>query len=469
MKTFKLLINGQFVDGAAGTAGVVNPATEEVFADCPIASEAQLNEAVAAAKAAFPAWSKKPIEARAQLIDRLADTLMERKDDFARLLTQEQGKPLDQAGYEILASVFTLKGFIGMRLEPKILRETAENRVIEYRAPLGVVGAITPWNFPVILLMNKLGPALLAGNTIVSKPAPTTPLTTLLFAELANEILPPGVFNVICDRNDLGPALTSHPDVAKIAFTGSTATGKKVMASASGGVKRVTLELGGNDAAIVLDDVEPVETAQKVFQGAMTNAGQICVAVKRTYVPEKMYDTFCEELARLAREAIVDDGTKQGTQIGPVQNKAQYEKLKEFLKDAKENGKIIAGGEPLDRPGYFIAPTIVRDVGDDARIVAEEQFGPVLPVLSYSAIDDVIERVNNSEYGLGGTVWGKDTNRAIDIAAQIDSGTVWVNQHLAIEAGIPFRGSKQSGLGAELGEAGLHEYTQARIVNAALA
>ncbi|MBA3066926.1 MAG: aldehyde dehydrogenase family protein [Hyphomonas sp.] len=469
MKTFKLLINGQLVDGAAGTAGVVNPATEEVFAQCPIADEAQLNQAVAAAKAAFPAWSKRPIEERAKLIDRLADALMARKDEFASLLTTEQGKPLDQAGYEILASVFTLKGFVDMRLEPKVLRETPENRVIEFRAPLGVVGAITPWNFPVVLLMNKLGPALLAGNTMVSKPAPTTPLTTLLFAELANAILPPGVFNVVCDRNNLGGLMTSHPDIAKIAFTGSTATGKKVMASAAGSVKRVTLELGGNDAAIVLDDVEPVATAQKVFTGAMTNAGQICVAVKRTYVPEKMYDTFCDELARLANAAIVDDGSKQGAQIGPVQNKAQYEKLKEFLADAKANGTVIAGGAPLDRPGYFIAPTIVRDIGEDSRIVSEEQFGPVLPVMSYTNIDDVIDRVNESDYGLAGTVWGKDVNRAMDVASRIDSGTVWVNQHLAIEAGIPFRGSKQSGLGAELGEAGLHEYTQARVVNAALA
>lgn len=469
MKTFRLLINGQFVDGAAGTADVLNPATEEAFAQCPIADEAQLNQAVAAAKAAFPAWSRRPIEERARMIDQLADALMARKDEFASLLTMEQGKPLDQAGYEILGAVFTLKGFVDMRLEPKVLRETAENRVIEYRSPLGVVAAITPWNFPVVLLMNKLGPALLSGNTMVSKPAPTTPLTTLLFAELANTILPPGVFNVICDRNNLGGVLTLHPDIAKIAFTGSTATGKKVMASAAEGVKRVTLELGGNDAAIVLDDVEPVATAQKVFTGAMTNAGQICVAVKRTYVPEKMYDTFCDELGRLAREAVVDDGAKQGTQIGPVQNKAQYEKLKEFLTDAKAKGTVIAGGEPLDRSGYFIAPTIVRDIDEDSRIVCEEQFGPILPVLSYTDIGDVIDRVNRSDYGLGGTVWGKDTSRAIQVAAQIDSGTVWVNQHLAIEAGIPFRGSKQSGLGVELGEAGLHEYTQARIVNAALA
>ena len=271
--------------------------------------------------------------------------------------------------------------------------------------------------------------------------------------------------NIICDQNELGPLLTGHPDIAKVAFTGSTATGKKVMAAAAGTVKRVTLELGGNDAAIVLDDVDPVQIANRVFQGAMANAGPICVAIKRPYVPESMYDVFCDELARLAKEAVVDDGSKQGAQIGPIQNKAQFDKVKALVEDAKTQGVIIAGGEALDRPGYFMPPTIVRDLPENARLVREEQFGPVLPVLKYNDLDDVISRANDGEYGLGGTVWGKDLIRATDVAKRIDSGTVWVNQHLAIDAGIPFRGSKQSGLGAELGLDGLHEYTQAHIVN----
>ena len=469
MPAYQLLINGEFVDGEGGTADVINPATEKPVAACPIASEAQVHAAVAAAKAAFPAWSRRPVAERAAMIDQLADALMARKEEFQHLLTAEQGKPLDQAEFEVLGSVFTLKAFVGMDLSPKVIRETPENKVIEHRAPLGVVAAITPWNFPLILLMNKLGPALLAGNTMVSKPAPTTPLTTLLFATIANQILPPGVFNVVCDRNDLGGVLTSHPDVAKVAFTGSTATGKKVMQSASGTVKRVTLELGGNDAAIVLDDADPVETAGKIFFGSMLNAGQICVAVKRAYIPENMYDTVCNELARLADSAVVDDGDKPGTQVGPVQNKMQYEKLKEFLADARANGNVIAGGTTMNRPGYFIRPTIVRDIPETSRLVAEEQFGPILPVLAYKDVNEVVDTVNASPFGLAGTVWGKDVNRAMDIAARIDSGTVWVNQHLAIDATIAFRGAKQSGLGAELGEDGLREYTQARIVNAALA
>jgi len=464
-RDFRLLIDGEAIAGAS-TFDVVNPATGAAFAQCPKADAALVDRAVAAAKRAFPGWAATPIEERAALVAKIADALEARAGEFASLLTAEQGKPLDQAMYEVMGSVFTLRAFADMRIEPKTLRDTGGNVVIEHRTPLGVVAAITPWNFPVILVMNKLGPALVTGNTIVIKPAPTTPLTTLLLGEICRELLPPGVVNVICDQNDLGARLTGHPDIAKVAFTGSTATGKKVMAAAAEGVKRVTLELGGNDAAIVLDDVNPRQVAQKVYGGAMANAGQICVAIKRAYVPEAMYDEFCDELARLAKEAVVDDGSKQGTTVGPLQNRMQFEKVKALLEDAKARGTVLAGGEPLDRPGYFIPPTIVRDLDDDAPLVREEQFGPVLPVLKYADIDDVIRRANDTDMGLGGTVWGKDLTRATEVAKKIDTGTVWVNQYLAIDANIPFRGAKQSGLGGELGESGLHEYTQPHIINA---
>ncbi|MBV8237579.1 MAG: aldehyde dehydrogenase family protein [Sphingomonas sp.] len=464
-RDFRLLIDGEAIAGAS-TFDVVNPATGAAFAQCPKADAALVDRAVAAAKRAFPGWAATPIEERAALVAKIADALEARAGEFASLLTAEQGKPLDQAMYEVMGSVFTLRAFADMRIEPKTLRDTGGNVVIEHRTPLGVVAAITPWNFPVILVMNKLGPALVTGNTIVIKPAPTTPLTTLLLGEICRELLPPGVVNVICDQNDLGARLTGHPDIAKVAFTGSTATGKKVMAAAAEGVKRVTLELGGNDAAIVLDDVNPRQVAQKVYGGAMANAGQICVAIKRAYVPEAMYDEFCDELARLAKEAVVGDGSKQGTTVGPLQNRMQFEKVKALLEDAKARGTVLAGGEPLDRPGYFIPPTIVRDLDDDAPLVREEQFGPVLPVLKYADIDDVIRRANDTDMGLGGTVWGKDLTRATEVAKKIDTGTVWVNQYLAIDANIPFRGAKQSGLGGELGESGLHEYTQPHIINA---
>lgn len=462
---YHLLIDGALHAGAS-TFDVINPATELPFAQCPKADAAMLDAAVAAAKRAFPGWAATPIEDRARLVEQLAAALDARAEEFAALLTAEQGKPLDQAIKEIRGSVFVLRTFAGMRLEPRVLRDDGVNRVIEHRTPLGVVAAITPWNFPLILLVNKVGPALVAGNTMVCKPAPTTPLTTCLFGELCRDILPPGVVNILCDENELGPALTSHPDVAKISFTGSTGTGKRVLASSAGTLKRVTLELGGNDAAIVLDDVDATKVAGKVFEGAMRNAGQICVAIKRAYVPEPLYDEFCDELARLAGEMVIDDGANQGAQIGPVQNRLQYEKVSALIEDSKARGRVIAGGEPLDRPGYFIAPTIVRDIDDAAPLVHEEQFGPVLPVLKYSDVDDLIARVNGTDYGLGGTVWSNDLGRATDVARRVTSGTVWINQLMSIDPRIPFRGLKQSGMGTEMGQEGLEEYTQAQVISA---
>lgn len=463
---FRLLVDGQLVPGAA-TFGVINPATAKVFAQCPKADAALLERAVGAAKRAFPGWSATPIDERARLVGALADALEARTDEFARLLTTEQGKPLPQATYEIMGSVGSLRSFAAMRPETRVIRESAGGgRVMEVRRPLGVVAAIMPWNFPLLLLMNKLAPALVSGNTIVAKPAPTTPLTTLLFGEICAEVLPAGVVNILADENELGPLLTGHPDIAKVSFTGSTATGARVMQSAAASIKRVTLELGGNDAAIVLDDADPQVVAGKVFAGAMANSGQVCVAIKRVYVPETLYDAVCDELARLAKAAIVDDGMAQGAQMGPVQNRMQFEKLVTLLEEVRGEGKVLAGGAPLDRPGYFIPPTILRDLPASSRLVEEEQFGPVLPVMSYSNLDDVIVTVNASPYGLGGSVWSADIDRALQVAMRLESGTVWINQHMAVDNTVPFRGAKQSGLGGELGQEGLNEYSQPIIINA---
>ncbi len=464
MKDFKLLINGQLTAGAS-VMDVINPSTEEVVAVCPRADLAQLNQAVAAAKAAFPAWAKTPIKERGALINKVADALEARTEEFARLLTSEQGKPLPMALWEVGGTAASLRYFASLDLPDKVLRDDADSKIVLQHSPLGVVAAITPWNFPLILLAIKIGPGLLAGNTMVCKPAPTTPLTTLLLGEICAEILPPGVVNFIADANDLGGALSTHPDIAKVAFTGSTATGKKVMQSASSSLKRLTLELGGNDAAIILDDMDPKEVAPKIFGGATMNSGQVCLAIKRVYAPESMYDALCTELAKLAEEAVVGDGFEQGTQLGPLQNKMQFEKVKEFLADAHASGKVIAGGQPLDRPGYFIPPTIVRDIPDDAKLVREEQFGPVLPIMSYTSLADAISRANDSEYGLGGTVWTNDLDKGFEVASQIQSGTVWVNKHLDLPNDIPFGGAKQSGIGVEYGQEGLEEFTQAKTVN----
>lgn len=466
MSQYKLLINGTLEDGDT-TMDVVNPATEEVLAKCPRASKAQLDKAVAAAKAAFPAWSKTPITERKKTLLAIADTIEKNASELARLLTQEQGKPIGDATGEIYGAAAFFRYFTALDLPVKVLDDSDGRKVELHRKPLGVIGAIIPWNFPLILLAFKLPPALVAGNTVVVKPAPTTPLTTLRFGELVKDLLPPGVLNIIADANDLGGALSAHPDVRKISFTGSTATGKKVMASAADTLKRITLELGGNDAGIVLGDVNPKETAPKLFQGAFQNNGQVCIAMKRLYVHESIYEEMCNELASLAKQAVVGDGLMQGTQLGPLQNKMQYEKVKEILEDAKKHGKVIAGGAVMDQPGYFIQPTIVRDISDGTRLVDEEQFGPVLPVIKYSDPEDALARANASPYGLGGSIWSSDLDKAYDLANRMASGTVWINKHAELAPNIPFGGAKTSGLGSELGEEGLAEFTQLQVINMA--
>src|SRR3984957_2466054 len=444
---FRLLINGRLVEGA-GSLDVINPATGRTLTTAPRVDRAQLDEAVAAAKAAFPTWSATPLRQRAALLIKLAEALEAGQDEFARLLTQEQGRPLPQALWEIALSIAVLRYFATLDLPLEVLKEDGTQKVVRQHKPLGVVAAITTWNVPLLLLTIKVAPALFAGNTVVAKPAPTTPLTTLKFGELCARILPPGVVNVIVDQNDLGTALTSHPDVAKVAFTGSTATGKKLMASAAGTLKRLTLELGGNDAAIVLDDADPKEVAPKIFAAATLVSGQGCIAIKRVYVHDSIYDAVCAELGRLARETVVGDGLEPGTQMGPLQNKAQFERVKGFLEDARRNGTIVAGGGVLEHKGYFVQPTIVRDISDNARLVREEQFGPVLPVLRYSDIDDVVARANDTDFGLGGSVWSSDRERAFGVATRINSGTVWVNKHLDLGPDTPFAGAKQSGMGS---------------------
>ncbi len=466
MDSYKLLIGGALVDGDA-TMEVINPATEEVLAHCPRASAAQANAAVDAADAAFPGWAATPIGERRAAILKLADLLGQEAAPLARLLTQEQGKPLPEAVAEIAYTEAFIRHLATFDMQVQVLEDGPTRRVEVHRKPLGVVAAIVPWNFPILLIAFKLPPALLAGNTIVVKPAPTTPLTTLKFGELCARAFPPGVVNIITDANELGPLLTQHPKVRKISMTGSTETGRKVMASAAGQLKRVTLELGGNDAGIVLGDIDVKAAAPGLFQSAFMNCGQVCISLKRLYVHETVYDEVVDELARLAREAVVDDGLKQGTQIGPLQNRAQYEKVQTFLADARQHGTIVAGGEVMDRPGFFIAPTIVRDISDGTKLVDEEQFGPILPVIRFTDPADAVRRANDSPYGLGGSVWSGDTALATELAGQIDAGTVWVNKHLDFGPNIPFGGSKQSGIGSELAEEGFLEYTQTRVINIA--
>ena len=461
---YAMVIDGQKVR-TGREVEVLNPATGEVFATAARADEAVLGDAVAAARRAFPAWAATPLSERSAMMHKLADALEARSEEIAHLIVREQGQTLAEARGEAPGGIALLRYMAdNVTYAPVVLRSDGDKRIVEHRRPLGVAALIAPWNVPVNLMLDKLVPALFAGDTVVAKPAGTTPLSTCLLAEIFNEILPPGVFNVICDDNDLGDALTSHPGIAKVGFTGSTATGMKVMASASKTLKRLTLELGGNDAAIVLDDVDPVEAARRVFPVAMANAGQICLAAKRIFVPAAMYVEFCVEMARLADATVVGDGLDPATTMGPLQNAAQYTKALGYLDDARASGTIIAGGEPVAGPGYFVRPTIVRDIPDTARLVREEQFCPVLPVLSYNDLDDAVERANSTEYGLGGTVWGRDLDRAFAVAMRLETGTVWINEHMVFDFGVTARGAKFSGLGGELGQEGFDAYTQAYVV-----
>ncbi len=468
MKGYNLLINGEMVAGTS-TMPVLNPATEEVLTDCPRSSEEQLNQAVQAAKNAFSSWSQTQIQERKEIVLKIADIVEANAQELAQILTEEQGKPIGDATGEVYGMAAFCRYFASLDLPVKLIEDSDGRKVEVHRTPLGVVGAIVPWNFPLILLAFKLPPALIAGNTIVIKPAPTTPLSTLRVAELIKDVAPPGVINVITDLNDLGAALTAHPDVRKISFTGSTATGAKVMAGAAGLLKRITLELGGNDAGIVLNDVDPKEAAPKLFNSAFQNTGQVCIAMKRLYVHEDIYDEMCDELATLANETVIGNGLEQGTKLGPLNNKMQFDKVKELIEEAKTDGNVIAGGEVPDQPGYFIRPTIVRDIEEGSRLVDEEQFGPVLPVMKFSDEKDAVERANATQWGLGGSVWSSDLDKAYALAEKMEAGTIWINKHSELDPTIPFGGSNQSGLGKELGAEGLEEFTQLKIINMAKA
>lgn len=454
-------------EGSPTSFDVVNPATGEAFAQCPDATREQLDRAVAAARRAFGAWKNTSPEQRRDALRAFGAAVRARLDEIAALLTREQGKPLQRAKEEIQRALGNLDGIVANRLETELLRDDARGRVEIQHHPLGVIGAITPWNVPVLLAMPKIAQALHAGNTIVLKPSPYTPLSTLLLGEIARDAFPAGVVNILAGGNDLGRWMTEHADIDKISFTGSVATGKRVMASAAGTLKRVTLELGGNDAAIVLDDVDVKAVAPKLFWAAFGNSGQICQAIKRLYVHEKVYDEVCAALVAIAGTVKVGEGFEEGVLLGPVQNRMQYERVLELLADTKAQPgvRVLCGGDALPRPGYFIAPTVVADIAEGTRLVDEEPFGPVLPVIRFSDADDALRRANASRFGLAGSVWSADEARAKALAEQLEVGTAWINHHLGVEADVPFGGFKESGIGREYGTDGLKHYSEIRAVS----
>lgn len=452
------------IDGRATLSSesmdVLNPATEECIARVPDASLDQLNDAVAAARRAQASWSVQPLAQRQQALNAMADLLASHTDGFMRLLTREQGKPHADAKAEVGRCVHWLREY-AKRVLPVSRHDDGVGHIFEtHHVPIGVVAAIAPWNFPMTLAIWKVAPALLAGNTVVLKPSPFTPLTSLKMGELFRDVLPPGVLSVVSGSDRLGPWLTEHPGIDKIGFTGSTATGRRVMQSASSRLKRITLELGGNDAAIVLPDVDVAQTARALFWGAFRNSSQYCLATKRMYVHESIYEDFSRELVAYARTVEIGNGADPGVGLGPIQNRMQYERVKDLIADAHRTGvKFLLGGNVPEGKGYFIPVCILDNPPDDARSVTEEAFGPVLPLLKYRDIDEVVHRANDSDYGLGGSVWSRDQHLAYEIAGRLQTGMVWVNHIHVMSPNAPFGGQKQSGIGVENAMEGLLEYT----------
>lgn len=460
------LVDGRLI-GSNASFEVVNPATGRAFALCPDASQADLDAAVAAARRAFPAWAALGFEGRRALIFALADRIADAADELAPLLTREHGKPLDQARMELSVSGHHMKQLASLDLPDAVLRDDERGKVELRYHPLGVVGAIAPWNFPIALAMHKVAQALYTGNTLVLKPSPYTPLTTLAVARLAADIFPAGVLNILAGGNDFGAWMTGHPDIDKITFTGSVATGKKVLASAAGTLKRVTLELGGNDATLVLEDADLDKAAAGIARSSFFNSGQICMAIKRVYVAESVRDALLEKLVAKVEALKVGPGTEPGMDMGPIQNDVQFGKVKAYLEDAvaRPGANVLTGGKVRGGEGYFIEPTIITGLGEDVPLVREEQFGPVLPVLTFASVDEAVARANDTSFGLGASVWSQDEGLGRAVAGRLMAGTVWINRHGLNESDVPFGGMKESGYGREHGVLGIRAYQELQVVS----
>ncbi|MBL4612284.1 MAG: aldehyde dehydrogenase family protein, partial [Emcibacter sp.] len=393
--------------------------------------------------------------------------LEDNADELSKLLTEEQGKPLNGLGsrFELGGCQAWTHFTADLELPMEVIQDNEEGRVELHRKPLGVVGSITPWNFPLMIAIWHVIPAIRSGNTVVIKPSPFTPLSTLRMIEMIGGILPKGVLNIVSGKDDLGQMMSEHKDIQKIVFTGSCATGGKIMASAAPTLKRLTLELGGNDAGIVLPDVDASAIAEGLFWGAFINGGQTCAALKRLYVHEDVYDDVCTALTEFAKNIPMGNGLDENMILGPVQNEMQYNKVKNLVDDAVANGaRVLLGANPESGPGYFYPTTLLADVSDGTRIVDEEQFGPALPIIKYSNIDDVIALANASDNGLGGSIWSNDIALAKSLANRLECGSVWINKHGMIQPNVPFGGVKSSGIGVEFGVDGLKEYTTIQAV-----
>ncbi|HWG70543.1 MAG TPA: aldehyde dehydrogenase family protein [Steroidobacteraceae bacterium] len=470
MSQYSLTIGGKAVT-TAKTFNVLNPADESIVAACPEATIALVDEAVQSARRAFPAWAALPDAERAAKLNAVADLIEKHHQELSQLITREQGKTQTGPGANLEAggAVAWTRVTAGLTLPEEIIQDDKAGKIVMRRKPVGVVASITPWNWPMMIAVWHIMPAIRVGCTVVIKPSPYTPLSTLRLVELMNQVLPPGVVNTVTGGVDVGNHLTNHPGIDKIVFTGSIATGKKVMGSAAQTLKRVTLELGGNDAGIVLPGTNIGPLLEKLFWGCFINAGQTCAALKRLYVHEDQYDDVVEQFAAFVAKIPVGNGLDPKNLIGPVSNKMQLDKVAAYVDDARERGAtIVTGGVLPEAPGFFYPLTVIAGASDDMRVVKEEQFGPVIPIVKYKTVDEAIERANSLDVGLGGSVWGNDAAEAARLAARLECGTAWVNQHGSLHPMAPFGGVKCSGIGIEFNIDGLKEYTTVQVVNVAL-
>ncbi|MDQ4501549.1 aldehyde dehydrogenase family protein [Sinomonas sp. ASV322] len=455
-------------EGAAGRE-ILDPATGEVVGVAPVAGVAELEAAIAAAEAAQPAWAAAGHEARSAALLAAADAVEAHAEELARILSREQGKPLNgpNARFEVGACAAWLRATAATPLEPEVVVDDGETHAELHYRPIGVVGAIGPWNWPMMITVWQIAPALRMGNAVVVKPSEYTPLSVLTLVKVINEAIPAGLLTVVAGGREVGEALSAHPAIGKVMFTGSTATGKAIIRSSADTVKRLTLELGGNDAGIVLPDADPAAIAEGLFWGAFINTGQTCAALKRLYVHEDIYDAVCEALTAYASQVPMGVGLEEANVLGPLQNKAQYEIVARLVEAAKASGaRVLLGGNPdADQPGYFYPTTLIADIDNANPLVAEEQFGPALPIIKYSSIDEAVEQANGIDVGLGASVWSSDKAAARDVAARLEAGTVWINAHGAVDPRVPFGGAKQSGYGLEFGVEGLKHLGVPQIIN----
>ncbi|MEU7473519.1 aldehyde dehydrogenase family protein [Streptomyces sp. NPDC044984] len=435
---------------------VVDPATGETFDEAPDQQPDELDSVVDRARRAWHGWRADPA-ARTTALRVAADVVEAAGEDLARLLTREQGKPLAESYAEIARTAARLRYFAD--LAPRTRRITDGRPVdseIRWR-PLGPVAAIVPWNFPLQLAAAKFAPALAVGNTVILKPSPFTPLATRLLGSVLATVLPEDVLTVVTGREPLGARLASHPGIRHVTFTGSVPTGRAVAEAAGASLARVTLELGGNDAAVLLDDVEVERIADRLFWAAFRNCGQVCMAVKRVYAPARLHAQVVEALAERARTVAVGPGLDPDTRLGPVNNAPQLARVEQITRRALADGaRAAAGGHRPTGPGNFFAPTILTDVPPDSPVVTEEQFGPVLPVLPYRSLDEAVDAANGTGFGLGGSVWGTDLDRAEAVADRLECGTAWINHHAELSLAQPFAGVKDSGVGVAGGPWGLY-------------